>query len=42
MFARVQYKYNTMVLHPCDEYHAGGNGWGESIDTSRLIQTFFF
>ena len=42
MFARIQYKYNTLVLHPAEEYHAGSNGWGDSIQTGRLLQTFFF
>jgi hypothetical protein len=42
MTSRVQFKYNTLVLHACDRYHAGGNGWGDSIENGRMIQTFFF
>ena len=42
MTVRVQFKYNTLVLHRADEYHAGSNGWGDSIKNSRMIQTFFF
>ena len=42
MTVRVQYTYNTLVLHPAEEYHAGSNGWGDSIYNSRMIQTFFF
>ena len=42
MTSRIQFKYNTLVLHACDRYHAGGNGWGDSIENGRMIQTFFF
>ena len=40
--SRIQYKFNTLVLTRGDVYHAGSNGWGDSIENGRMIQTFFF
>ena len=42
MTTRVQFEYNTLVLHKAEAYHAGSNGWGDSLSNSRMIQTFFF
>ena len=42
LLSRVQYRYNTAVIMPSDVWHAGSDGWGDSIENGRMIQTFFF
>ena len=42
LLMRLQYRYNTALIAPADVWHAGSNGWGDSIDNGRMIQTFFF
>lgn len=34
--------FNRLILVRGDVPHSGANGWGDSLETGRLYQTFFF
>lgn len=38
----VPYKYNRLVMFRPWLFHAPGESFGDSIETARLVQTFFF
>ena len=42
MTTRIQFKYNTLVLHRGTNFHDGNVGWGDTIENSRMVQLFFF
>ncbi len=42
LLLRMQYRYNTAIIMPASAWHAGSDGWGDTIEKGRMVQTFFF
>ncbi|HEX4922753.1 MAG TPA: DUF6445 family protein [Bdellovibrionales bacterium] len=39
---RVYYKFNRLILFSGNMFHVSGPGYGNSIETAKMTQTFFF